>query len=44
MDKIIYIEDGAVVDVGTHQELIDRCPSYAEMVEMQRLEDERKEH
>ena len=43
MDKIIYIDDGAVVDVGTHQELIARCPSYAEMVEMQRLEDERKE-
>ena len=43
MDKIIYIDDGSIVDVGTHQELISRCPSYAEMVEMQRLEDERKE-
>ncbi len=43
MDKIIYIDDGSIVDVGTHQELIARCPSYAEMVEMQRLEDERKE-
>ncbi len=43
MDKIIYIEDGEVVDVGSHHELIGRCPRYAEMVELQRLEDERKE-
>ena len=42
MDKIIYIEDGSIVDVGNHQELIARCPRYAEMVEMQRLEDEKK--
>lgn len=41
MDKIIFLEDGNVVDVGSHQELIERCPKYAEMVEMQRLEDER---
>ncbi len=41
MDKIIYIEDGSIVDVGTHAELVGRCPKYAEMVEMQRLEDEK---
>jgi len=43
MDKIIFIDDGRVVDVGGHEELIARCPAYAEMVELQRLEDERKE-
>ena len=43
MDKIIYIEDGEIVDVGTHHELQARCKRYAQMVELQRLEDERKE-
>ena len=43
MDKIIFLDDGKVVDVGTHEELYARCPAYQEMVEMQRLEDERKE-
>ena len=43
MDRIIYIEDGEIVDVGSHHELCARCPRYAEMVELQRLEDERKE-
>lgn len=43
MDKIIYIDDGHIVDVGTHQELLARCGAYAEMVEMQRLEDENQE-
>ena len=42
MDKVIFVEDGSVVDVGSHAELVSRCPKYAEMVEMQRLEDERK--
>ncbi len=43
MDKIIFVDDGHIVDVGTHKELQGRCPAYAEMVEMQRLQDERKE-
>ena len=43
MDKIIFIDDGRLVDVGNHKELSERCPAYAEMVAMQRLEDERKE-
>ncbi|MBQ6036189.1 MAG: ABC transporter ATP-binding protein [Lachnospiraceae bacterium] len=43
MDKIIFIDDGRVVDAGTHEELLQRCPKYAEMVEMQRLEDLKKE-
>ena len=40
MDKIIYIEDGQIVDVGSHEELCERCEDYRRMVELQRLEDE----
>jgi len=43
MDKIIFVDEGRIVDVGSHQELTERCKPYAEMVEMQRLEDEKKE-
>ncbi len=40
MDKIIFIDDGRVVDIGTHNELCRRCPEYDRMVELQRLEEE----
>ena len=30
-DKIIYIEDGRVLDEGTHDELMARCRSYKEL-------------
>lgn len=40
MDKIIYLEDGQVVAVGSHEELCERCEDYCRMVELQRLEDE----
>ena len=43
MDKIIYIDDGRIVDVGTHAELLGRCKAYADMVQLQRLEDEKQE-
>ncbi len=41
MDKIIFIDDGRVVGVGTHEELIATYPAYNTMVELQKLEDER---
>ena len=41
MDKIIYIEDGRIGAVGTHEELIETCPDYKTMVELQKLEEER---
>lgn len=43
MDKVIFVDDGKLVDVGSHAELCERCPEYMKMVELQRLEDERKE-
>ena len=42
MDKIVFIDDGRLVDVGTHDELYARCPDYHNMVELQRLDDEHK--
>lgn len=43
MDKVIFLDDGVLVDAGTHEELLARCPAYAEMVELQKLEDLKKE-
>ncbi len=39
MDKIIFIDDGRVLDVGTHTELLARCDEYRRTVELQRLDD-----
>lgn len=39
-DKIIIVDEGKVVDVGTHTELLQRCEFYKDMVERQKLEDE----
>ena len=44
MDKIIFLEDGRVTAVGTHQELYDVCPAYHRMVELQKLEEEGAKH
>ena len=40
MDKILFIDDGALVACGTHQELYDTCPDYKTMVDLQKLEEE----
>ena len=39
MDRILYMEDGAAADFGTHEELLARCGGYRRTVELQRLED-----
>jgi ABC-type transport system involved in cytochrome bd biosynthesis fused ATPase/permease subunit len=31
-DDVIYLENGAVVDLGTHEELLGRCAGYARLV------------
>ena len=40
LDKILFLEDGRLTDVGTHAELQERCPAYRRMVELQKLEEE----
>ncbi|MDE7177297.1 MAG: ABC transporter ATP-binding protein/permease [Lachnospiraceae bacterium] len=40
MDKIIFVEEGRIEAVGSHEELCETCEAYRRMVEMQRLEDE----
>ena len=40
MDKILFIEDGKLVAVGTHTDLYATCPAYTKMVDLQRLEEE----
>ena len=42
MDKIVFIDDGRILDVGSHKELSQRCPAYATMVELQKLEEEKE--
>ena len=39
-DQIVVLEDGAVVGKGTHDELLDTCPTYVEIVESQRSAEE----
>lgn len=40
MDKIIFIEDGRIVTVGTHESLYETCREYRKMVDLQKLEEE----
>jgi ATP-binding cassette subfamily B multidrug efflux pump len=39
-DQIIVLEDGAIVGLGTHHELLASCPTYAEIVASQITEEE----
>ncbi|MDO4316621.1 MAG: ABC transporter ATP-binding protein [Lachnospiraceae bacterium] len=40
MDRIVFIDEGRIVAVGSHRELLEGCGEYRRMVELQRLEDE----
>ena len=44
MDKILFIDDGRLVAVGSHDALYETCPAYQKMVDLQRLEEEGGEH
>ena len=39
MDKIIFIDDGEIIAVGTHNELYKSCEDYKTLVDLQRLDD-----
>ena len=43
MDRILFLEDGALTDFGSHEELYRRCASYRRMVDLQRLDDGKEE-
>jgi ATP-binding cassette, subfamily B, multidrug efflux pump len=40
LDKIIVIDDGAVLAVGSHERLLHSCPAYRTMVELQQLSEQ----
>ena len=41
MDKIIFVDDGRVAAVGKHTELYDSCEDYRNMVDLQKLDEEK---
>ena len=40
MDKILFVSDGTVAAVGTHDELYETNADYRKMVDLQKLEEE----
>ena len=40
MDKILFVDDGKLAGVGTHEELYNSSPDYRKMVDLQKLEEE----
>jgi len=40
VDRIIVVDSGRVLDIGSHHDLMARCAFYQNMVERQKLEDE----
>ena len=44
MDRVLFIDEGKVVAMGTHEELYENCSDYRKMVELQKLEEEGGEH
>ena len=39
MDKLLFVEDGRVIAVGRHEDLLSSCPAYRTMVDLQQLEE-----
>ena len=44
MDKILFIDDGKLAAVGTHDALYETCSEYRKMVDLQKLEEEGGAH
>ena len=42
MDKIIFVDDGRILAVGTHEELLESSPEYKTTVELQKLDEEKE--
>ena len=42
MDKIVFIDDGKILAVGTHEELLRDSEDYRTMVELQKLDEEKE--
>ena len=40
LDKLLLLEDGKLIAVGSHEELLQSCPAYQKMVQLQALEAE----
>jgi ATP-binding cassette subfamily B protein len=40
LDKLLFLEDGKLTAVGSHDQLLASCPAYAKMVQLQALEAE----
>lgn len=40
MDKILFLDNGAIAAIGTHFELYETCPGYRKMVDLQQLDEE----
>ena len=40
MDKVLFIDEGKIAAMGTHEELYRTCPDYQKMVGLQKLEEE----
>ena len=40
MDMILFIDNGRLAAAGRHDELLETCPEYRKMVELQKLEEE----
>ena len=43
MDKIIFIDDGKILAIGTHDELYHTCEDYKTLVDLQKLDDLKQE-
>ena len=39
-DQILVLEEGRIVGLGTHRELLESCPTYQEIVESQFVAEE----
>lgn len=42
LDKIIFVEDGRILAVGSHEELLESSPEYRRTAELQKLDEERE--